>query len=97
MVAECDRVPGHSPHGFPSPRHAARSEKVSPLPKVAGIEREHGCALGLGLSFHVGYKCRNACKAADGIGVIVDGAAVVNAGRRRMDVVDMQDRQVPGE
>ena len=97
MVAECDRVPGHSPHGFSSPRHAARSEKVSPLPKVAGIERQHGFALDLRFCFLVGYERRNSGEAADGIGVVVDGAAVINAGSRRMDVVDVQDRQVPGE
>ena len=68
---------------------AARSEKMSPLPEVAGIERQYGCALGLRFCFLVGYKCRYACQPADGIGVIVDGAAVVDAGRRRMDVVDV--------
>ena len=70
---------------------------MSPLPEVAGIEREHGCASSLGLSFHVGYERGDSGETADGIGVIIDGAAVVNAGRRRMDVVDVQDRQVPGE
>ena len=97
MVAECHRVPGHSPHGFPRPRHAARSEKVSPLPKVAGIERQHGFALDLRFCFFVGYKCRNACKTAHCVGVVVDGAAVIDAGCRRMYVVDVQDRQVPGK
>ena len=70
---------------------------MSPLPEVAGIERQHGFALDLRFCFLVGYKCRNACKPAYCVGVIGDGAAVVNAGRRRMDVVDVQDRQVPGK
>ena len=97
VVAECHRVPGHSPHGFPRPRHAARSEKVSPLPKVAGIERQHGSALGLRFCFLVAYECCNAGKTAHCVGVVVNGPAVVDAGRRRMDVVDVQDRQVPGK
>ena len=70
---------------------------MRPLPEVAGIERQHGFALDLRFCFFVGYKCLYACKPADGIGVIVDGAAVVDACRRRMDVVDVQDRQIPGE
>ena len=89
MIAECHRVPGHASHGFPCPRHAARSEKVSPLPEVAGIEREHGCASSLGLSFHVGYERGDSGETADGIGVIVNGPAVIDAGSRRMDVVDV--------
>lgn len=97
MIAECHRVPGHASHCFPRPKHASRSEKVSPLPKVAGIERQHGFALDLRFCFRVGYERRNSGEAADGIGVVVDGAAVIDAGSRRMDVVDVQDRQIPGE
>lgn len=72
-------------------------KKMSPLPEVSGIERQHSFALDLRFCFLVGYERRHSGEAADGIGVIVDGAAVVNAGRRRMDVVDVQDRQIPGE
>ena len=70
---------------------------ASPLPEVAGIEREHGCALDLRFCFLVGYERRNACKSAHCVGVVVDGAAVIDAGRRRMHIVNVQDRQVPGE
>ena len=97
MITECHRVPGHASHGFAGPRHAARSEKVSPLPKVAGIKRQHGFALNLRFCFLVGYERRNACKSAHCVGVVVDGAAVIDAGRRRMYIVNVQDRQVPGE